>query len=165
MKRLRAFTLLEALLALVLVALLGSFAFYILQDLQAATSNLGGRFGKEEELLWFSTAVRADFDRSDAVRTAPNKDVLCQSTTDTVYYAVVHNGIERRTSDGEVHVFPIPVYNTEVIADLAPDLVSLWRIDLTDETHSLPLAFRKVYATADRIPLPPNHAYSDSLQH
>ena len=162
MKRLPAFTLLEAVLSLLLVAMLGVFAFYILQSLQKGARDLGGRSVGQQELLFFSTALRADMDRAERVIEGAGNTLECHMDSGVVRYTAVTNGIIRTLANGDTALFALPVLRTEVFT-LAPDmpLVQLWCITFTEQEGGGVAAYHKTYSHADRMREELHHAHQD----
>jgi type II secretory pathway pseudopilin PulG len=149
MKRLPAFTLLEAVLALFLVAMLGAYAFYVLQSMAHGSRHLFGRAGQQQEQLFFHAAVRADLDRAAALRVGSEGELLCEAEQGTTRYVTVPGGIARILPEGDSTVFALPVSATEMklISEAIP-LVQLWRITFTGGGST---AFSKTYAPAERV--------------
>ena len=162
MKTLKAFTLLESVLFLFLVALLGVFAFYILQGLNQGSRDLSSRSGLQQELLYFNTAARADIDRASAIRIADDGSFECVIGSEVTRYRTWPSGIQRIHGEGDTITFALPVQKTEVrlISDAIP-LVQLWRITFTDGAGTVGTAFTKTYAPADRVRERLNHVDQD----
>lgn len=150
MNRLAAFTLLEVILSLLLVAMLGMFAFYILQGMLHGTHQLSTRTESEQEVLFLSAAVRADLDRAVTIHPTENGSMECIHTEGKTIYSANATGIQRIGPHGDTVHFALPVERHEMHT-LAPDipLVDLWRITLAGEAGSI--AFAKIYAPADRV--------------
>jgi len=152
MKRLPAFTLLELLLALILLALLGAMASWVLRDLRMAADGLGKGFARDEELLWFCTAVRNDFERARTIRLGEEGVLLCEAAVDTVRYQRIEDGWQR-TAGEEIEIFKVASEATDFLLDTEPAIIAVWRLRFAPESRLPAMSFRKVYAPADRYPL------------
>lgn len=152
MKRLPAFTLLELLLALILIALLGAMASWVLRDLRMAADGLGKGFARDEELLWFCTAVRNDFERARTIRLGEEGVLLCEAAVDTVRYQRIEDGWQR-TAGEEIEIFKVASEATDFLLDTEPAIIAVWRLRFAPESRLPAMSFRKVYAPADRYPL------------
>ncbi|MBK7112484.1 MAG: type II secretion system protein [Flavobacteriales bacterium] len=162
MKKFKAFTLLEVVLSLFLVALLGVFAFYILQGLSQGTRDLTNRSGLQQELLFFNTAVRADMDHASALRIGDDGSLECATGSMVTRYRTSPSGIQRIQSEGDTVNFVLPVQQSEVrlISDAIP-LVYLWHITLANGEGTSSTSFTKTYAPADRVRERLNHVDQD----
>lgn len=160
MKRLPAFTLLEGVLSLFLLAVLGMCAAYALQAIQRSAGSLAGRSGLEQEILYLNAALRTDLDRADVVLALEGQGVECRTDSDVVQYRTLPDGILRTGADGDTTRFPLPIAEavTSLVADDVP-LVHLWRIRLQGPTNEL--AYRKTYAPADLLRSRYRHAHQD----
>ena len=152
MKRLPAFTLLELLLALILLALLGAMASWVLRDLRMAADGLGKGFARDEELLWFCTAVRNDFERARTIRMEEEGALLCEAAVDTVRYQRIEDGWQR-TAGEKIETFKVASESIDFLLDTEPTLIAVWRLRFAPESRLPAMSFRKVYAPADRYPL------------
>ncbi|MCB0770934.1 MAG: hypothetical protein KDC00_11075 [Flavobacteriales bacterium] len=151
MNRVPAFSLLEVILSLLLVSLLGVFAFYILRNLQGDWRSMGVRAGTQEEVLFFSTALRTDLDQANAVRSAPEGTLVCTMDSAVVSYTTGPEGIRRSEADGRTDFFSLPgavpaVYYT----DASNSLVKLFTVRFADPTLGT-LSFHKPYSPAELI--------------
>lgn len=151
MNKVSAFTLLEVILSLLLVSLLGVFAFYILQNLQGGWRSMAVRAGTQEEVLFFSTALRTDLDQANAVRSAPEGTLVCTMDSDVVSYTTGPDGIRRSEADGRSDLFSLPGAVPEVFfTDGSSSLVTLFTVRFADPTLG-PLSFHKSYSPAELI--------------
>lgn len=151
MIRVKAFTLLEVVLSLFIVALLGVFAFYILQNVQGGLRAVGSSSSEQQELLFLSSALRTDLERARSVQSNDQGVLECRLDSGTVRYEANGSGITRTLANGNLAVFHLPVKNaTATLLRNDLPLVALWRI--TFESGNLGMAaFRKTYAPVDLI--------------
>lgn len=149
MSRLPAFTLLEALLALVLMAVLAAMAAMVLGDLRWAGSSIGDSFARDEALLRFCTAVRTDMERATRIHMDGEAGLRFEHAADTVRYVVVEGALIRKT-DALEERFELGVASMEHVVEPGTNLIALWRIRFADQPRLPDFAFRKTYSPADR---------------
>lgn len=161
MKRFHAFTLLEAVLSLFLVALLGTFAFQVLDNMRSSATRLNDRWTWRQELLFFNTAIRADLDRCTTVRSRADGSVVCSSINDSVHYRVDAQGVHRMDANGDTSTFYLPVEQAQAFTFKESSLsVHCWRIQLNDNSVRRTVTLHKTYALSDRVREHVAHAYS-----
>lgn len=162
MTKLPAFTLLEAVLSLFLVALLGVFAIYILQYLQQGGNHLSNRATEQQELLFFNIALRTDMNKADAIYSDSNGDLNIHAGDSVTIYSATPDGISRKLPDGKTSSFALNVLKAEAFT-LSPELplVHLWRLTLKGGSENGVAAFHKVYGTSDRVRHLTQHVHSD----
>jgi len=152
MRRLHAFTLLEALLSLLLLGILGTFAILALQNLRSGVNGMSSVLNKNEELLWLCAAVRADMENARYIIAPTSSSLTCVSDTGQVHYAVRPDHIARSTSAGQEFRFDVSVVNTTThLVHEQSGLVALWVLALEDEAGGKRIAFRKAYSASDLI--------------
>lgn len=152
MRRLHAFTLLEVLLSLLLLGVLGTFAILALQNLRSGVNGLSSVLNKNEELLWFCAAVRADIEGARYIHAHSSNSLTCVSDTGQVHYAVWPDHITRSTSGGQEFRFDLAVVKTTAhLFHERSSLIALWVLDLEDQAGGKHIAFRKVYSASDLI--------------
>lgn len=154
-----------AVLGLFLGVLLGVFATSILQGLQQGVRDLSGHANGQQELLFFSTALRADMDRATAVRMAADGVLECLLDSGVVRYAADVSGIHRQLPNGDTMSFALPVAKDTALT-LAPaiPLVTLWRLTFREEEGGGSAAYYKTYAPADVVRERTNHGDPHSDQ-
>lgn len=161
MKRLPAFTLLEGVLSLFLLAVLGMCAAYAIQAIQRSAGSMAGRSGLEQEILYLNAALRTDLDHADVVLATDEHGLECRIDSSVIRYSVFPDGIRRSDADGDTIRFTMPIAEatTTTVDDDVP-LVQLWRIHLQGSTTN-ELAYHKTYAPADILRSRYRHAHQD----
>ncbi|MBL7955895.1 MAG: hypothetical protein JNJ91_12715 [Flavobacteriales bacterium] len=164
MKRMPAFTLLEAVLSLFLVLLIGGFTVYVVQALQHGARALRGVSEFQQELIFFNTALRTDLDQAHQVTVAADGGVDCLSEEGLTHYAFFPRGIRRERPSGDTTLFSLPVQWTD-LRTLSEEvrLVNLVRIQF-EGPDSLWTAYYKNYAPADQVRERTRHAHQDTGQ-
>ncbi|MBK6881994.1 MAG: type II secretion system protein [Flavobacteriales bacterium] len=161
MKKFKAFTLLEVVLSLFLVALLGVFAFYILQGLSQGT-----RDRRTDQVCnrSYSSSILL-FVRTWTTQAPCASGRWIVGVRDWIHGHAIPDKSERDTtiqSEGDTVNFVLPVQQSEVrlISDALP-LVYLWHITLANGEGTSSTSFTKTYAPADRVRERLNHVDQD----
>ncbi|MDQ3101438.1 MAG: hypothetical protein M3R08_08625 [Bacteroidota bacterium] len=162
MKRLPAFTLMEVILSLFLTALLGSFAFSILQYLQQSSIDLGSSSIEHQELLFLNVAIRTDMEQASKIYELYDGGLEMHTASGPIVYELIDDGIRRTKADGTIDLFKVPI-RSMVSSTISPQipLVHLWKLIIGDPEKPRFASFHKMYSTADRILEHDLHAGTD----
>jgi hypothetical protein len=160
MNRLPAFTLLEVVLSLFLLGLVGIYAVQILGHVKQAAMVTSGQFTREQEWLWFTTALRADIERAVDVTSPSPHALVCSGDSGNIVYEFRMEDVQRVLPDGTMHRFALhldPVRMQLEAIDL--HLVRSVGVVLRSEHTTMRATFRKHYAPADRMRARVAHAH------
>jgi hypothetical protein len=155
MKKLPAFTLLETLLALVLMAVVGMLATGVMQHLGKGSVHFRERHALEAELVELNMALRSDHAKATHLLHDPQGGTLFIGRNDTVRYSVLPDSSVERRRAGNSMVFHVRASEPRWSSVPGTMLVARWQLDiaLMEETRTLfitpaPLTAARLQATA-----------------
>ena len=156
MNRLPAFTLLETLLALVLMAVVGMMATVVMQHLGRGSVHFRERHAAEAELVELNSALRSDQAKATHLMRDAMGGMLFIGRSDTVRYVVLPDSSVERRITGNTMVFLVRATEQRVAVQPGSALVTRWQVIIAgmDEPHALvvthaPLTAARLQATTD----------------
>jgi len=151
MKRFPAFTLMETLLALLLMAIVGGMATVVMQHVGQGTVRAGQRHASESEWVELNVALRADHARAEGIEQGPGGGICFSSERDTTCYIVLSDSSVQRTADGSTQVFQVKAMEWERRVEPGTDLVNRWHLHVSGEDEHRALVLTHTYLIADRV--------------
>lgn len=146
MKQLPAFTLVEVLVSLFLVALLGTFAVLALGNSTQDLRGMDGGSSQRLQVLFFCERLRADMDRATVITTTPDSGLVLDVEGGPVRYSLAGDSIVRSTAALREAFLAMPQGSQVVEEPSAAGLVKEWRMRLA--VAGAPFVFRKEYDAA-----------------
>ena len=114
MKRIPAFTLIEGLASMLLLAVLASFVFVVLRTMQQGSLSFARNTAGRTSELWLEQALRADLLHAASVEVGPEGTIELRAPGRTVDYRVLPDHVERELNGDRAGHFPDHVAHTEV---------------------------------------------------
>jgi type II secretory pathway pseudopilin PulG len=162
MSKLPAFTLLETLLALVLMAVVGTMATAVMQHLGNSSAHFRERHAEEAELVELNVALRTDLARATHVMRDPLGRMLFIGRADTIRYAVLADSTVERRIPGRTMVFLVRAITTPAALVPGTDLVTRWQLNIAGPGEQRALVVTHTPLTAARLnaTLPHGHPHT-----
>jgi type II secretory pathway component PulJ len=114
MKRVPAFTLIEGLASMLLLAVLASFVFVVLRTMQQGSLSFARNTAVRSDELWLEQALRADLLQATAVEVGPEGTIELRALGRTVDYRVLPDHVERDLNGEAAGHFPVHIAHAEV---------------------------------------------------
>lgn len=159
MNRLPAFTLLETVLSLLLLAMLGAIVFIVLSSTVDGAKAMTHRVGREQELLFLCTAVRTDLEAADQLDSLEGGGLACTVQDGMIHWSTRAGKVHRIDQLGDTLTFDLEVGRSMVaVVSHEVPLVTSWQLDLGAQ-HERTAVFVKHYAPADIIRYRRDHGH------
>ncbi|MBL0035839.1 MAG: hypothetical protein IPP26_08735 [Flavobacteriales bacterium] len=150
MKRIPAFTLIEGLASMLLLAVLASFVFVVLRTMQQDSLSFARNTAGRTDELWLEQALRADLLQAASVEVGPEGTIELRAQGRTVEYRVLADHVERDLNGERAGHFPVHVAHADVHTT-RPGSATVrsieWLIDKDGPSHVLVFAVEQDRST------------------
>jgi len=114
MKRIPAFTLIEGLASMLLLAILASFVIVVLRTMQQGSLSFARSTTERTDELWLEQAMRADLLHAASVQLTSNGTIELRAPGRTVNYRALPEHVERFLNGEAAGHFPVHVSHSEI---------------------------------------------------
>jgi|694.fasta_scaffold69064_5 hypothetical protein len=114
MKRIPAFTLIEGLASMLLLAVLASFVFVVLRTMQQGSLSFARNTAGRTDERWLEQALRADLLQAATVKVGPWGTIELRAPGRTVDYRVLLDHVERDLNGEAAGHFPVIIAHADV---------------------------------------------------